>query len=114
MSRHLAESGQEVAALARSPEKADDLARAGCELRQADVLEPDTLRPALEGVSVAYYLVHSMGRGSDGDFAKRDQEGAHNFAKAAADAGVKRIVYLGGLGSGSEHLNSRHATALTL
>jgi uncharacterized protein YbjT (DUF2867 family) len=114
LSRHIAESGQEVAALARSPEKADDLAQAGCELRRADVLEPDTLGPALEGVSVAYYLVHSMGRGSDSDFAKRDQEGAHNFARAAADAGVKRIVYLGGLGSGSEHLNSRHSTALTL
>ena len=55
-----------------------------------------------------------MGRGGDGDFAKRDQEGARNFARAAADAGVKRIVYLGGLGSGSEHLNSRHATAVTL
>jgi uncharacterized protein YbjT (DUF2867 family) len=114
LSRHLAESGQEVAALARSPEKGDDLAAAGCEVRRADVLEPDTLGPALEGVLVAYYLVHSMGRGSDGDFAMRDQEGARNFARAAADAGVKRIVYLGGLGSGSEHLNSRHATALTL
>jgi uncharacterized protein YbjT (DUF2867 family) len=114
LSRHLAESGEEVAALARSPEKAGDLAEAGCEVRRADVLDPDSLGPALEGVSVAYYLVHSMGRGSDGDFAMRDQEGARNFAHAAADAGVKRIVYLGGLGSGSEHLNSRHATALAL
>jgi uncharacterized protein YbjT (DUF2867 family) len=114
LSRHLAEGGEEVVALARSPEKADDLARAGCELRRADVLEPGTLGPALEGVSVAYYLVHSMGRGADGDFAMRDQEGARNFARAAADAGVRRIVYLGGLGSGSEHLNSRHATALAL
>jgi uncharacterized protein YbjT (DUF2867 family) len=114
LSRHLAGGGEEVAALARSPEKADDLARAGCELRRADVLELDTLGPALEGVSVAYYLVHSMGRGADGDFATRDQEGARNFARAAADAGVRRIVYLGGLGSGSEHLNSRHATALAL
>jgi uncharacterized protein YbjT (DUF2867 family) len=55
-----------------------------------------------------------MGRGSDGDFAAREHQGARNFATAAAKAGVKRIVYLGGLGSGSEHLNSRHATATTL
>src|ERR1700754_2427969 len=114
LSRHLAEGGEEVVALARSPEKAEGLAEAGAEVRRADVLEPDSLGPALEGASVAYYLVHSMGRGGDGDFAARDQEGAWNFARAAADAGVRRIVYLGGLGSGSEHLNSRHATALTL
>jgi uncharacterized protein YbjT (DUF2867 family) len=114
LARHLAEGGQAVVALARSPEKADDLAAAGCEVRRADVLEPDTLGPALEGVEVAYHLVHSMGRGGDGDFASRDQDGARNFAEAAAGAGVKRIVYLGGLGSGSEHLNSRHATAVTL
>jgi uncharacterized protein YbjT (DUF2867 family) len=114
LARHLAEGGQDVAALARTPEKADDLAAAGCEVRRADVLDPDTLGPALEGVEVAYYLVHSMGRGGDHDFASRDQDGARNFAAAAACAGVKRIVYLGGLGSGSEHLNSRQATAVTL
>jgi uncharacterized protein YbjT (DUF2867 family) len=114
LARRLAAGGQEVVALARSPEKADDLAAAGCEVRRADVLEPETLGPALEGVEVAYYLVHSMGRGGDDDFASRDQDGARNFARAAAEAGVKRIVYLGGLGSGSAHLNSRHATAVTL
>jgi uncharacterized protein YbjT (DUF2867 family) len=114
LARHLAEGGEEVAALARTPEHAEDLAAAGCELRRADVLEPETLGPALEGVEVAYFLVHAMGRGGDGDFAQREQDGARNFAHAAAGAGVKRIVYLGGLGSGSEHLNSRHATAVTL
>ena len=112
--KRLAEEGKPVVALARSPEKAEDLATAGCEVRRADVLEPDTLGPALKDVDVAYYLVHSMGRGGDDDFASRDQDGARYFAKAAAEAGVKRIVYLGGLGSGSEHLNSRHATAVTL
>ena len=75
---------------------------------------PTRSGPALEGVDVAYYLVHSMGRGSDGDFAERDKDGAENFAAAAAAAGVRRIVYLGGLGEGSEHLASRHATAETL
>lgn len=114
LARRLAEEGQEVVALARSPEKAEDLAAAGCQVRRADVLEPETLGPALEGAEVAYYLVHSMGRGSGGDFASRDQDGARNLAAAAARAGVRRIVYLGGLGSGSEHLNSRHATAVTL
>lgn len=114
LSRHLAEGGQEVAALARRPERAAELAAAGCDVRRADVLEPDTLGPALEGAEVAYYLVHSMGRGGDGDFAARDEEGARNFAAAAAAAGVKRIVYLGGLGAGSEHLDSRHKTAETL
>ncbi len=112
--RRLVEDGQAVRALARNPERADDLRAAGCEVRQADVLEPETLGPALEGAEVAYYLVHSMGRGADGDFAERDHQGAENFAAAAAAAGVKRIVYLGGLGEGSKHLDSRHATAEAL
>jgi uncharacterized protein YbjT (DUF2867 family) len=113
---HLLEQGNDVRALARHPESSPELEELGCEVRKADVLEPDTLGPALEGVDVAYYLVHSMGRGSDGDFARRDKEGAENFAAAAAAAGVRRIVYLGGLGVGerSEHLASRHATAETL
>jgi uncharacterized protein YbjT (DUF2867 family) len=113
---HLREQGEDVRALARHPESSPELEKIGCEVRQADVLEPDTLGPALERVDVAYYLVHSMGRGSDGDFARRDREGAENFAAAAAAAGVRRIVYLGGLGvgEGSEHLASRHATAETL
>jgi uncharacterized protein YbjT (DUF2867 family) len=114
LARRLAEGGEEVAALARNPERAEDLAAVGCDVRRADVLEPDTLGPALTGAEVAYFLVHSMGRGGDADFAEREQAGARNFARAAAQAGVKRIVYLGGLGSGSEHLNSRHATAVTL
>jgi uncharacterized protein YbjT (DUF2867 family) len=110
----LCRDGQEVRALARDPAKAKDLERAGCEVRRADVLEPESLGAVLDGVEVAYYLVHSMGRGSDGDFAKHDHEGAENFAAAAAGAGVRRIVYLGGLGEGSEHLASRHATAEAL
>jgi uncharacterized protein YbjT (DUF2867 family) len=112
--RRLREEGQEVRALARDPEGAGDLRDAGCEVRRADVLEPETLAPALEGIGVAYYLVHSMGRGAEGDFADRDRRAAENFAAAAAAAGVRRIVYLGGLGEGSKHLDSRHATATTL
>jgi uncharacterized protein YbjT (DUF2867 family) len=112
--RRLVEEGQRVRALARNPEKAEDLKEAGCEVCRADVLEPGSLAPALEGTEVAYYLVHSMGRGGDGDFAERDHRGAENFAAAAAAAGVKRIVYLGGLGEGSKHLDSRHETAQAL
>jgi uncharacterized protein YbjT (DUF2867 family) len=112
--RRLREEGQTVRALARTPEHAADLKKIGCEVRKADVLEPETLGPALEGVAIAYYLVHSMGRGGDGDFAERDKAGAENFATAAAAAGARRIVYLGGLGEGSRHLASRHATAETL
>ncbi|MGE0068107.1 MAG: NAD(P)H-binding protein [Solirubrobacterales bacterium] len=112
--KELLERGKEVRALARRPERAGDLAQAGCEVVRADVLEPASLGPALDGVDVAYYLVHSMGRGSDGDFARRDHQGAENFAAAAAAAGVRRIVYLGGLGEGSKHLASRHETAEVL
>jgi uncharacterized protein YbjT (DUF2867 family) len=112
--QRLCEEGQAVRALARHPQRAEGLREAGCEVRRADALEPETLRPALQGAEVAYYLVHSMGRGAEGDFAERDHRAAENFARAAADAGVKRIAYLGGLGEGSKHLDSRHATAETL
>lgn len=111
----LRSGGVEVRALARHPERAAKLTEIGCEVVQADVLDASSLRTALDGVDVAYYLVHSMGRGSgDGDFAARDRQGAENFAVAASACGVRRIVYLGGLGEGSEHLASRHTTAETL
>ncbi len=117
LARHLASTGTPVYALARKPEGADDLADVVDEVRRADVLEADTLEGALEGADVAYYLVHSMGRGSDSDFAERDKRGAANFRAAAKVAGVRRIVYMGGLGGDeteSEHLQSRHHTALEL
>jgi uncharacterized protein YbjT (DUF2867 family) len=112
--KQLREEGLEVRALARHPDRAEDLKDVGCEVVRADVLEAGSLGPGLRGADVAYYLVHSMGRGSDGDFAARDHQGAENFAAAAAAAGVKRVVYLGGLGEGSKHLNSRHQTAEAL
>ncbi len=83
----------------------------------ADLLDPATLAPALEGVEIAYYLAHSMGGGERG-FAERDVRAARNFAVAAAVAGVRRIVYLGGLGDDdaglSHHLASRHETGAEL
>jgi uncharacterized protein YbjT (DUF2867 family) len=78
--------------------------------RTGDVLSGVGLPEALAGVKTAYYLVHSMGAG--GDFAAKDRQAAVNFAEAAANAGVGRVVYLGGLGSeASEHLRSRHEVA---
>ena len=82
-----------------------------CELIEADALRAETLVAALDGVDVAYYLVHSMSAGRD--FARRDRVAATNFSVAAERAGVRRIVYLGGLqppGDLSEHLASRRAT----
>src|SRR5215208_2990416 len=83
------------------------------EARKGDVLSGAGLPEALEGVDTAYYLVHSMGSG--GDFAAKDRQAAANFAEAAAQAGVQRVVYLGGLGSeDSDHLRSRHEVASML
>jgi uncharacterized protein YbjT (DUF2867 family) len=109
----LLERGESVRAIARSPEKASDLEEAGAALARADVLDDEGLEEALQGVSVAYYLVHSMGRGaSDDSFAERDKTGAENFGAAAKAAGVDLIVYLGGLSDGgSKHLESRHESA---
>jgi uncharacterized protein YbjT (DUF2867 family) len=74
----------------------------------ADVSDPDSLRPALEGVDVAIYLVHSL---DDPDFERKDADAARNFSAAAAAAGVSQIVYMGGLGDDdgelSAHLRSR-------
>jgi uncharacterized protein YbjT (DUF2867 family) len=113
----LARAGRAPRAMARNPGRARDLAEAGCEVVAGDVLRRETLADPMRGVTCAYYLVHSMGRGAqggsgEGDFAERDRQGAENFAVAASDAGVGSIVYLGGLSDGgSKHLESRHATA---
>ena len=115
LAKRLAASGVKVRCMVRRPEAASDLADAGCEVVRGDVLDPSTLESALDGVQTAYYLVHSMGRGNTGDFEAVDREGAANFAKAAAAAGLAQIVYLGGLGvGGSRHLRSRHETAEVL
>lgn len=104
----LTDEGLPVRAMTRRPEELRARLSDAVEVVQGDVLEPDTLRTALRNVDTAYYLVHSMGSG--GDFRERDLEGARNFAGAARDEGVRRIVYLGGLGEGedlSAHLESR-------
>jgi uncharacterized protein YbjT (DUF2867 family) len=105
----LLREGHAVRCLARDPGRLAGRNWQGVEACQGDVLKPETLPPCLEGMDVAYYLVHSMGSGVD-QFEQRDQEAARHFARAARAAGVKRIIYLGGLGRGddrSPHLRSR-------
>ncbi len=109
----LAEDGWRVRALVRDRERAKDLADQGIDLFEGDVLDAESLRGAGEGAEVAYYLVHSMGRGGDGDFQQRERRAAENFAEMAKQEGVGRVVYLGGLGDEprSKHLRSRAQTA---
>ncbi|MBK7743079.1 MAG: DUF2867 domain-containing protein [Betaproteobacteria bacterium] len=107
----LAARGATVRAAARRRSVLEARDWPGIELVQADALAPDTLGPALAGVDVAYYLVHSMAAGRD--FPRLDREAAENFRAAAERAGVRRIVYLGGLqpaGDASTHLASRGET----
>lgn len=111
----LLERGHAVRAMARSPDRAE--VPAGVTVVKGDVVSGEGLDAALEGVEVAYYLVHSMGRGNQADFAEQDRRAAGTFGTAAAAAGVRRVVYLGGLegkGGDSEHLRSRHEVAEVL
>ena len=111
----LLERGYRVRCLARDPRKLAGRWGGGeVEVARGDVvLDPDGLDHALEGVDAAFYLIHAMG-GGGAEFAERERDGARAFAEAAARNGVKRIVFLGGLGrrqgQPSAHLRSRHAT----
>ncbi|MEA2354571.1 MAG: hypothetical protein QOD61_700 [Solirubrobacteraceae bacterium] len=108
----LAASGVEVRALARSRSRASALLPDGFEIHEGDVLDPPTLAGAGRDIDVAYYLIHSMGRGGDANFADRERRAARAFAEMAAAEGVGRVVYVGGLGEPhSRHLASRHETA---
>ena len=104
-------AGYAVRCMARDPGKLSDRPwSGGVEVAAADALEGTRVRCALEGVDVAYYLIHSLGTGAS--FEQRDRDAAGIFADAAVSAGVKRIVYLGGIVSGdggglSPHLRSR-------
>ncbi|MFA7382094.1 MAG: SDR family oxidoreductase [Desulfurivibrionaceae bacterium] len=84
---------------------------ASVEVVEGDTFSPEALAAALSGIEVAFYLIHSMGSGQD--FAERDRQSAVNFRDACIEAGVKRLIYLGGLGvkeSASRHLLSRIET----
>ena len=105
----LAREGRPVRAMARDPSRFEPVP--GVDPVRADVLSGEGLAEALQGCDAAYYLVHSMEAG-DEDFGSRDRRAATNFARAAREAGVEKLVYLGGIappeGSAhSPHLSSR-------
>ena len=100
-----------VRCLARNPEKLSHRVVEATEIIEGDVLDRQSLDQALTGVTTAYYLVHRMS--SSSDFEKQDREAAENFRAAAKQAGIERIIYLGGLGEETDpklsaHLRSRH------
>ncbi|WP_203716549.1 SDR family oxidoreductase [Asanoa siamensis] len=113
----LLDAGHEVRCLSRSPEKLRDVPWADrVEVARGDLGDPDSLPAAFEGVDVAYFLVHSLGRP---DFEDLDRANAEAFATAARAAGVRRIVYLGGPepppgARSSAHLRSRAEVARIL
>jgi uncharacterized protein YbjT (DUF2867 family) len=106
----LQSQGYHVRCLARHPEHLRQRVDDQTEVVPGDVLDVDSLRSAMEAVESAYYLVHSMG--STGSFEEQDRQAARNFAIAAREAGVRQIIYLGGLGDDNQqlsaHLRSRH------
>ncbi len=118
LARALHSDGWGVRCLVRDPSRpaARALATDGLALHHGDVLDRGSLRGAGRDAEVAYYLVHSMGRGSRGGFAERELRAAQQFAQMCRTEGVERVVYLGGLGDSlaSEHLRSRHATGEAL
>lgn len=114
----LIDRGDAVRVLVRDRERVEGRAWEGMvDVAVGDVLDAGTLPEALEEIDVAYYLIHAMG--ADGDFAQRDRTGAEHFGKAAEQAGVKHVIYLGGLQPdddqrASPHLASRAETGRVL
>lgn len=111
-------AGHRVRCLARNPDRLATVEwRHDVEVVAADVLDRGSLDDALVGIDAVYYLVHAMGTAAD--FERTDRLGAENTRKAAADAGVDQIIYLGGLGDESvgdlsPHLTSRHEVGRVL
>lgn len=113
----LLDAGHRVRVLVRDPARLQGRPwQAHVEIAQGDLLHPETLAPALDSIDAAFYLVHSML--GHRDFASQDISAARAFGHAARQAGVRHIVYLGGLGDPqadlSEHLRSRQETGAAL
>src|SRR5690242_235549 len=106
--KKLEASGHAVRCLARRPEHLKAWADPSTEIFSGDLLDAASIARAMEGVEVAYYLVHSMG--SERDFEEQERRSAENFAAEARKAKIRKIVYLGGLSHGTQlspHLASR-------
>jgi uncharacterized protein YbjT (DUF2867 family) len=112
----LEDAGVRLRCLARQPAALASRVLPTTEIVAGDLLDPASLDRALAGIDVAYYLVHSMG--AHGDYRETDRTAARHFGEAARRAGVRRIVYLGGLATGDEtfskHLRSRIETGQAL
>jgi uncharacterized protein YbjT (DUF2867 family) len=106
--RPLEEAGYRVRAAARSPKKLVGIVTPQTEVVTADAFDEEAVAASLAGVDTAYYLIHTLAEGAD--YAKRDHESAEIFARAAADAGVRRIVFFGGLGEANENLSEHLAS----
>ena len=114
---YLLKKGYALRVLVRDPERLKGRPwQNQVEIIKGDVLDPQSLTNAMDGIEAAYYLIHSMTGGED--FHKRDLIAASNFGMAAKNAAVKQIIYLGGLGDPqadlSEHLKSRQETGFVL
>jgi uncharacterized protein YbjT (DUF2867 family) len=98
----------------RDRARAARLEQAGYALHTGDVVDAPSLAGAGEGIDVAYFLIHAMAGGPG--YEERERQGARNFAEMAKREGVKRVIYLGGLGDEgtSQHLRSRHQAARIL
>ena len=104
-------AGHAVRCMTRRPDALNGRVGPRSAVVRGDCLDPASLRGAFPGIDTAYYMVHSMG--GSADFEARDREAARNFGEAARAAGIRRIVYVGGLGAAeglSKHLRSRHET----
>jgi uncharacterized protein YbjT (DUF2867 family) len=117
LAEELSQSGHEVTCMVRKRSTAPLPSGTYARIVEADVLRAETLPEALADIDVAYYLIHSMS-GREAGFDQRDREAAYNFAVAAKKAGVRRVIYLGGLAAAganvSLHLKSRHNTGAVL
>ena len=100
----LEQQGHRLRCLARRPEYLKPKVADDTEVVAGDALDRGSLDAAMSGVKAAYYLIHSMG--SSGPFEEKDRQAAENFGAAAKAAGVKRIIYLGGLGNENEELSA--------
>jgi len=97
--------------LVRNKKKLSALVQSRADIAEGDTFTRDKLLAALQGIDTAYYLIHSMGSGKD--YQQLDRQSAENFRDACIEAGVRRIIYLGGLGTketASKHLLSRIET----